>query len=158
MSNIVKLKDDLKQEKNVLMANIIGNIYSTGTELDITGWQVDYKKGNRLSAVSEGVKIGEGITTVKVSGSFFYRHVRSAGNVAPLIRVYKNNDPIITLPQKKTVDTDDTLTFSISPFLLDVTENDIIKIQIRGIGAGDYIAGYDSTTGDRTYLTVEAVE
>lgn len=115
--------------------------------------------GGRLSASSNGVKIGAGVSKVLVSAQMMVVANTKAGIC--YIRIAKNGDLtnvvawcIVTVPAGARG------LLSIAPALVDVTENDTINMYYYVPDSDDHIYGSQigtATTGSLTWMTVDVV-
>lgn len=141
--------------KNILKASLHSNysITSSGNK-KLTMADTDFQQGSALSISSGGIKIGAGITKVKVSGSVYFGTGVNAGD-SLRATIFKN-------------DTDTTIAFdfaragtsgtyecrTIIPVPITVQENDILYLYGNNAtgGRGTIVSG---ETG--TYLVVEEI-
>lgn len=141
--------------KNILKASLHSNYSITSTAVKkLTMADIDFQQGSALSISNGGIKIGAGITKVKVSGSIYFGTGVNAGDNLRAT-IFKN-------------DTDTTIAFdfaragtsgtyecrSIIPVPISVQENDILYLyETNATGSrGTVVAGETST-----YLIVEEI-
>lgn len=107
--------------------------------------------GDKLTITEEGIKIGDGVSKVKVSGQiYFFTNVTKTGD--SIAAIYKNNKQIVIHNQRFT---DNYEHITLPEKLIDVIKGDIINLAVRSEKAtGALIKNYE--TG--TFLTVEVVE
>ena len=107
--------------------------------------------GDKLTITEEGIKIGDGVSKVMVSGQiYFYTNVSMNGDSVAVI--CKNNKQIISHNQKLT---DNYEHIALPEKLIDVKKGDIINLVVKSEKAtGTLIKNYE----DGTFLTVEVVE
>lgn len=143
--NAENLNNNFK--KNIIMGNAAANI-TTGSNTYDKVPLVEYSKvGDNLSISNGGIKIGEGISKIKVSGTVMFQTISGAGQRHHM-HIRQNNTVIIT-STSRLQGTWETISSNVQ--LFDVNEDDIIYLYVRtqdGSGA--------STSVCR--LTVEAVE
>ena len=115
-------------------------------------------KGNKLLMVDNGVKIGQGVNKIKVSGRIQYQ---LGGNVTSTryLRIVKNNtDNTLAWAPLNPQSATGSLEISLPPTLCEVEENDIIYLMYYTSSSSDTIYSVsvdNSTMGAATYLTVE---
>lgn len=107
--------------------------------------------GDKLTITEEGIKIGDGVSKVKVSGQiYFYTNVSLTGDSVAVI--YKNNNQIVMHNQRLN---DDYEHLALPEKLIDVVKGDIINLAVKSEKtSGTLIKNYE----DGTFLTVEVVE
>lgn len=106
--------------------------------------------GNKLIFENGGIKIGAGVSKVKVSGNMSFS-VGSTG--AKHLHIDKNNIETIWMHQVATT-TSNHFPLAVPPVLIEVQENDIFTLKYYAT-AKDKVIGHNMPT---TYLTVEVVE
>lgn len=106
--------------------------------------------GTKLSMSNNGVKIGAGISKVKVSGviSFVWD---SPETLDVNIKILKNDTPILRINGNKVKNGGDSV--SCPPVLIDVQEGDVIYMNVVSNISGNILYMYMNST----FLTVEAV-
>jgi hypothetical protein len=120
------------------------------TEYTLTLNRSEISVGNKLTVSNNGVKIGEGINHIKVSGQVYFFSGVSGSKVN--VRIYKNNELVVASYTKLS---DDYVHMIVPTRLVSVTKNDIITIGItNSTKDGGVIKSYPSGT----YLTVEVVD
>ncbi len=100
--------------------------------------------GSKLSVVSNQVKIGAGVSYVKISGSAYVISV--ADTRIRYLTLYKNNSSIMN--RAETITSGERQNIDWTPYLISVAENDVLDFRVYG------------KTGDnwsRVYFTVEVV-
>ena len=105
--------------------------------------------GSKLTRNSNSIQIGAGVSKVLVSANCKWNQSTGADRI---ITIYKNTTEIISTYYQSFTD---YITSSLTPYVLDVQENDLIKLGIEsGIGSDS------SATSDiiNAYLTVQVVE
>jgi hypothetical protein len=109
---------------------------------------VEYEKiGNKLSISNGGVKIGSGVSYIKVSGFITFSTVSSTTSRHHL-QIYKNSTSIYSLITRFGGNWE---TIQSVPFLISVQENDIIYLYTRSQDSGGSVTG-------ASYLLVEVIE
>lgn len=106
--------------------------------------------GSKLTLNNNGVLIGDGVSKVLVSSNMKIV-VNTVGNKHS--RICKN-DTTMCWTNTRGVNTDDEITISNAPVLINVTSGDLITLRYYA-SSGDTISGGDYTP---TYLTVEVIE
>lgn len=109
----------------------------------------NYKK---LKLQSNGVKIGSGVSKIKVSANLVYS---SLGTTRQWFRLFKNdtliNDFIF-------YGTNNFMTANCISKMINVQENDLITIQLYNIEGTGHIGISAGLSRESTYMTVEAVK
>ena len=111
--------------------------------------------GSKLTLENGSVRIGKGVSKIKVNGNVTYRYDSGAIDVTGAY-IKKNEE---TIAQSATYKPDNTkaTTASCSPVIVDVVEGDIISLYGYGKSSISTRMVGDQTTRV-TYLTVEVVE
>ena len=139
--------------KNILKASLSSNysITSIGGK-KITLNTVDFKKGDAFSISDGGIKIGAGITKVKVSCSVFFSAGTNAGDSLRAF-IYHNNDYVaFNFARAGTNGTYETR--NVIPTPIEVEEGDIIYLYAgNSTGSRGTIEGQPNST----YLIVEEI-
>lgn len=138
---------------NIMKARPSSNISisSTGNK-KITLATNDFQNGSNLSISSGGIKIGAGITKVKVSGTVYFSAGTNAGDSLRCV-IYKN-DTIVAENYGRAGTTGTYETRSIIPTPITVAQNDIIYLYYSNATAG---RGTISSSAADTYLIVEQI-
>ena len=105
--------------------------------------------GNKLIYETNGIKIGAGVQKVLISAQGSMQYTAPSGQYH--IMIHKNNEPLYNYRGNslKSNNTQVPSSCVISPFLLEVTEGDIISL---------YKGGTNCVVRPETWLTVEVVE
>lgn len=114
--------------------------------------------GDRLTASSNGVKIGKGVSKVLVSAQMMVVANTKAGIC--YIRIAKNNGADVLAWCIQTAPAGGRTTLSIAPTVVDVAENDVINMYYYVPANDDHIYGSQissATTGSLTWMTVDVV-
>ena len=112
--------------------------------------------GTRLTANSNGVKIGKGVSKVLVSAQMMVLANTKAGLC--YIRIAKNNGNDVLAWCIQTVPAGGRSILSIAPTLVNVAENDVINMYYYVPDSDDHIYGSQissATTGSLTWMTVD---
>lgn len=138
---------------NILKASLHSNfsITSSGNK-KLTMADIDFQQGSALSISSGGIKIGAGITKVKVSGSAYFGGGTSAGD-SLRATIFKNDTNTTIAFNFARAGTSGTYEVrGIVPVPIAVQENDILYLYVNNATAGrGTIAAGDTST----YLIVE---
>lgn len=139
--------------KNILKASLTSDytISSTG-EKKLTLATNNYQDGSALSISNGGIKIGAGITKVKVSGSVYFSASTNAGD--SLRAVIKQNSDTVGISFARAGTNGTYETRSIVPVPITVQENDIIYLYCNNATAGQ---GKVASGSYNTYLIVEEI-
>lgn len=140
-------------QKNIMTAGLTDD-YTTTNLSDLETLKINKvfcSCGDKLTITEEGIKIGDGVSKVKVSGQiYFYTNVTKTGD--SIAAIYKNNKQMVIHNQRFT---DNYEHITLPEKLIDVIKGDIINLAVRSEKAtGVLIKNYE--TG--TFLTVEVVE
>ncbi len=105
---------------------------------------------NNLTISDGGIRIGEGIHTVLVSGKIrYYCNNTTLGRRQ--VAIYKNNNLILSSSIEKTLANERFVSVNINDYLLDVVEGDILYLYSNSVATNEEISvGYYET-----YLTVK---
>ena len=106
-----------------------------------------------LTALTNGIKIGDGISYVLVSLTVCFSGIKANGNKH--IKIKKNSADYEWVTGYATTGGDFTL--SIPPRLMEVTKNDVISATYYSNNAGETISAGTAANGYKTCLTVVAV-
>ena len=120
---------------------------NTWTFYPITNMSVYSSTGTKLSFTDNAIKIGKGVSKVLVSGTGDWNHGHTCDRC---LQIYKNSD-IEVASNYHGQETTNYVSSSISPKVLDVKENDVIKI-------GVLTQTPSSTEILEAFLTVEVIE
>lgn len=150
--NLNKIQDNVENEINSIKEkNIITLGLNTDINLTNNSWNDFYldtvitQVGNKLINNNGQIRIGTGVSVIKVSLSVGIRRTISVANG---IRIRKNTNPIAENFSSNSTNTDNQNTVSINPIALNVTEGDIIDIQtINSM----------TVKALRTFLTIEVI-
>ena len=133
--------------KNMLMGYFDETISITSTAHNKITLTESVKNGSLLSISDGGIKIGAGVTKVEVSGNVYFTTGMNEGDSIRSF-IYKNDEAIVHNYGRSSGTYEDR---AISPFLVDVSEGDII-----------YLYGSNATAGrgvieSNSYLTVKVI-
>ena len=145
--------------RNILTYGLTSNVTSpsvnTYTKVPLNNPIVT---GTRLTASSNGVKIGKGVSKVLISAQMMVVANSKAGIC--YIRVGKNNSTDAVAWCIQTVPAGGRQILSIAPTLVDVAENDVLNMYYYVPASDDHIYGSQvnqTTNGSLTWMTVEVV-
>lgn len=114
----------------------------------------------QISATNNGIKVGNGVSKVKISANVFYQdYDSSVAYVFPSVTINDNRVAMSISSRDWGTNTLSYQSVTISPFIIEVNENDVIKLtsgeinptqegKIRGLRLGVL----------NTYITVEVIE
>ena len=145
--NYEKRISNLEKAKNIITASFITNhtITETGIE-EKTALNDFISCGTKLTLKNSGIKVGSGITKVKVSANVNFQTITEG---LKYISIYKNTDTQYTNPTYVSA----RMTVDIAPVLLEVSEGDYIYLYVQGT-AGDVLRRGKNFSN----ITVEVVE
>ena len=140
-------------ETNVYKARPSSNISVTEVgNQKITLATKDFQSGTNLSLSNGGIKIGKGITKVKVSGQVYYSAGTNAGDSLRCL-IYKNSS-VVAMNYARAGTNGTYECRSIIPTPISVAENDIIYLYYNNASSG---RGTISSSSSDTYLVVEEI-
>lgn len=125
-------------------------------EIKISQWKIKSSKGNNITFNTENNNyvIGKGVKQVKVSSNIELTNISSNTTIGAIIIKNSNNEKIYTAETYTYTSTSgfhsDTL--SLSPYLVDVQEGDLIDIRISFEKAGQ-----SAQVKRQSYFTIEEV-
>lgn len=139
--------------KNILKASMSSDysISSSGLK-KMTLANVDFQQGTGLSIDSGGIKIGAGITKVKVSGSVYFSSNTNAGDNLRIAIYQGSNEVSMNYARAGTSGTYEVR--NVIPVPINVTEGSIIYLHAGNATAG---RGKISHNVSDTYLIVEEI-
>lgn len=114
--------------------------------------------GGRLSASSNGIKIGAGVSKVLISAQMMVVANTKAGIC--YVRIAKNNGQDVLAWCIQTAPAGGRQTLSIAPTVVSVAENDVLNMYYYVPDSDDYIYGSQlssSTIGSLTWMTVDVI-
>lgn len=145
--------------RNILTYGLISNVTNpTVNSYTVVPLNNPKVLGNRLTASSNGVKIGAGVSKVLISAQMMVLANTKAGIC--YIRISKNNGSDVLAWCIQTAPAGGRTTLSIAPTLVDVAENDVINMYYYVPASDDHIYGSQissTTNGSLTWMTVEVV-
>ena len=132
---------------NIMTATLSSNETLSSTSYTILPLSSSSSIGTKLSISNDGIKIGAGVTKVKVSAKASFNN-----NATGLkwLTIFKNTDAFIANPHNLSAR---GMVYS-PTVMIDVQQNDILYMEIQG-ASGDIIRG---GPGNYTTMTVEVVE
>lgn len=148
-----QMQDNIEEaiSPNIITAGLVSNVKLTTTNNTKLPLSARANVGDKLTISNGGIKIGAGVTYVKVSGQVYVDTSGGAGIKKGII--YKNNNQVATDGLNGSANAYTTI--AIPTFLLQVAENDIIYLYGAGY-VNDNFAGNDSNMYNR--LTVEVIK
>ena len=114
----------------------------------------------QISATNNGIKVGNGVSKVKISANVFYQDYNSSvAYLFPSVMINDNRVAMSISSRDRGTNTTSYQSVTIPPFIIGVNENDVIKLtsgeisptqegNIRGLRLGVL----------NTYITVEVIE
>lgn len=109
----------------------------------------DTQIGNGLTVSSTGViKIGAGISNVKVS--YYLNLANSANPQVPIVHILKNGSNLQQSGASIVGTTSSNFPLTVSNYIVEVSENDLISIEIAG-------NGNNVTIRNGSFMTVESI-
>ncbi len=152
LSVLTTLSDGLTLRKNAITAYLASDFTVTqGNSYLPVNLTEKSRNGNNLSIYNGGVKIGIGISKVKIN---FSAIIESSVSRRSHFRIMKNNEGNTVSWIYKNVTASNAEFFSVSPILISVSENDVLNLYYY-LEANDVIKGGIFTP---TFFTVEVVE
>lgn len=141
--------------KNILQASLHSNysITSTGVK-KLTMADIDFQQGSALSISDGGIKIGAGITKVKVSGGIYFGTGVNAGDSLRAYITYNDTSTAVATNYARAGTNGTNETRNLVPMPITVQENDIIYLCVNNATAG---RGTVSSGSYYTYLIVEEI-
>lgn len=106
--------------------------------------------GNKLSRVSNGVKVSGNTSKVLVNIHVAYRHLTGGGTISPSLSILKNGNVWFSFYYNKIDNTLQSLPMIVPNHIVNVKKGDGIRVRIT--------AATNSRYDDGTYMTVEAIE
>lgn len=138
---------------NILKVSLASDYtISSSGEKKLTLATNDFQQGSSLSIDSGGIKIGSGITKVKVSGNIYFGSGTSAGD--SLRVAIKKNSTTVGIGYARAGSSGTYETRNVVPIPITVTEGDIIYIYANNATAG---RGKVTAGSTNTYLIVEEI-
>jgi hypothetical protein len=137
-------------EKNALSAGLSSDytVAAASTYYQLPVNTLITSVGNKLSVVSNGIKIGAGISYVLASGQIYW--YTGVANTECVTYIYKNSTLEATHSTRLTDNYEHTATATV---LIPVSEGDIINMRVSTNAAGGLIKNY----ANGTFLTVVAL-
>ena len=146
---------DTTPTTNILKASASSDVSISATGYNkLTLINNDFQNGTNLSIDSGGIKIGTGITKIKVSGVIYYSGGTEAGD-SLRIAIFKNNenDPVAQyIARAGTTGTYESR--NIAPTPISVQQNDVIYLYYSNSTSA---RGNISSDSNSTYLVVEQI-
>ena len=151
-----------KFSKNIITAGPNTELISITTRDQIIPLTLSTIAGNKLQidTTNNGIKVGNGVSKVKISANVFYQdYDSSVAYVFPSVTINDNRVAMSISSREKGTNTTLYQTVTISPFIIEVNENDVIKLTSGEINPTQegYIRGLRLGVLN-TYITVEVIE
>lgn len=128
-ARIKNIEESIKP-KNIVLSAFNSNLIFRDSYIDIDKW-VEYEKiGDKLTVTPEGIKIGAGVSLVRIDIRISYRHLGSNAKSTPSINVFKDYTPLTTSPLGVTASVNDEQSLIVNGLLARVNENELIKVQV----------------------------
>ena len=138
-------------EKNILQLAVESNRVLGSSPRTIDNWVENNKTGNKLTTTTTGVRVGAGVSKIKISAYVAYRHLPGSGEITtPYLLLEKNGNLYRRYFYNKVDTTLQSVAMIIPNFIMPVADGDIIGLSVEA----DSTSRYDSGT----YLTVEVIE
>lgn len=159
--DIADVPGDLKTIAERIEAIIQKNIMTAGLTDDYTTTSTNYEKininkvfcnnGDKLTIAEKGIKIGAGVSKVKVSGQiYFYTNSKKSCEGASGY-IEKNGDTVVAHNQRGAFE---YVHVALPEKIIDVKEGDVIGLGVVSKQDATVIKNYENGT----FLTVEVVE
>lgn len=159
--DIADVPGDLKTIAERIEAIIQKNIMTAGLTDDYTTTRTNYEKininkvfcvsGDKLTITEEGIKIGAGVSKVKVSGQiYFYTNSKKSCEGASGY-IEKNGDTVVAHNQRGAFE---YVHVALPEKVIDVKEGDVIGLGVVSKQDATVIKNYENGT----FLTVEVIE
>ena len=128
--NLNLLQDNVENainDKNIITASFNTNhTIATSDTYEKVKLDTSVSVGNKLTLTNDGeIKIGAGISKIKVSANINFQTIASG---AKNIGIFKND----TIIFQNITNISERTTLVLSPIVFDVTENDIIYLELMG--------------------------
>lgn len=124
-SNVATAQKNLGVDENYIILSLSANYNLTTSLTKIPFNETKYSKGDLLTVSNNGVRVGEGVTKVKVSANL--RLIpRSSASTTNQINVYKNSTNIMYTAAANIGGANAMMTFA--EYEMDVTEGDVIYL------------------------------
>lgn len=137
---------DTKTNPQIITAELSSNFTKTINDYEIIPFNRSVLVGTKLSIDNNGIKVGSGVSKVKISSKATFNSLTSG---TKWLTIYKNNEAsipnIATFSSRATIYSTETV--------ITVSEDDVIYAKVNGT-SGDVIRG----GGGYTNITVEVVE
>lgn len=140
-------RTNLGLNKNIITAKPSANVKRSGTGDSKIAVIKDNSVGDKFTVTSGSVYVGSGISKVLVSAYAKYVCTTGIKNLA----IRKNGTSIAEINQNANFSSNSSLSFAITPVLIDVTEGDYFDLYWYG-------ATHDVMYASLTRMTIEAVE
>lgn len=124
-TNIAAAQKNLGVDENYIILNLSAEYNLTTSSTKIPFNETKYSKGDLLTGSNNGVRVGEGVTKVKISANLRMRP-RTSADTSNRISIYKNNTDMTSVGVPNIGGTDAIATFA--EYEIDVTEGDVIYL------------------------------
>lgn len=152
--NIEKAISEIKQ-KNIITAYLTTSIITTIDGFIKCTLDGSTSVGNKCVLENGSIKIGAGVSKIKVNGNVTYRYDSGAIDVTGVY--IKKNEETISQASTYKPDNNKPITASCSPFIVDVVEGDVISLYGYGTSSiSTRIVGDEPSRV--TFMTIEVIE
>lgn len=138
---------DTKTNPQIITAELTSNFTKTIADYEKLTLASAGSAGTKLTISNGGIKIGSGVSKIKVSAKASFNSVASSG--LKWLTIFNNNSAIIPNPNNLTAR---GMIYSTTT-IVSVQENDIIYMYVNGV-IGDVVRGGSGYTN----MTVEVIE
>ena len=148
-ANMGKVLAD-KLNKNAITLQRTGSTQSIGTAYEVIQFNnTDAQIGNGLTVSSTGVvKVGAGISAVRIS---YYLNLANSNNPqVPIVHILKNGINLHQSAASIVGNTNSNFPLTIANYIVEVSENDLISIEISGNTA-------NVTIRNGSFMTIESI-
>lgn len=148
-ANMGKVLAD-KLNKNAITLQRTGSTQSIGTSYEVIQFNnTDTQIGNGLTVSSTGVvKVGAGISAVRIS--YYLNLANSTNPQVPIVHILKNGINLHQAGASIVGNTNSNFPLTIANYIVEVSENDLISIEISGNTA-------NVTIRNGSFMTIESI-
>ena len=124
-SNVATAQKNLGVDENYIILNLSANYNLTTSLTKIPFNEINHSKGDLLTMSNNGVRVGEGVTKVKISANLRL-YPRTAADTSNQINVYKNSTNMTYVGTPNIGGANAIATFA--EYEIGVTEGDVIYL------------------------------